>query len=638
MVKKRFLTLLCVSFFLLGVLINGDGDLDQRDGEDENQHIDINTQEADANAVLVTDDKDNKTEPDETDKDKSNDTEPDTDDDDAIIDNGSSEESQNSFRIFFILCVLLVAILMVYLLIKFKFHYLPESIAIVLLGAIIGGLFQIFNHYNIGRIKESEELNPTIFFLVMLPPIIFESGYSLHKGNFFSNLGTIVLFAVIGTAISAFSVGAGLYVLGQAKISFALTAKQSFGFGALISAVDPVATLAIFSAIDVHPTLYMLVFGESVLNDAVSIVMTDTIIHFNDAEAGSAIGSAIGDFFLSFSVSGLLGAVFALVLSLLLKHMALQKTPSLEFCTVCLFAYGPYFLAEGLQLSGIMAILSSGIVMSHYAHYNLSFMTQVTVQQVFRTFAFLAESCVFAYLGMAIFSFTHSFQPAFIVWSIILCLGGRGLNIGLLSLLANRFRQTKITPQQQFIMWFSGLRGAIAFALALHLPFDEETKKVLVSTTLVIVLFTIVFMGGATNPMIKLVQYWTDRQTGRTRLESEDRQNLQSSDDTVFSLTGEEGEYVHVQTSPPAVGSDEYMLSKTVEFGRSMNIDDVDLGQVATGWSKWDEKYFIPFFRKRFTQQEIRAACNEMQERTDKWHTDVEMGSNRDENEDEHSL
>ena len=66
---------------------------------------------------------------------------------------------------------------------NFKYSQYPyfSSDKLVPLGAIIGGLFQIFNHYNIGRIKESEELNPTIFFLVMLPPIIFESGYSLHK-------------------------------------------------------------------------------------------------------------------------------------------------------------------------------------------------------------------------------------------------------------------------------------------------------------------------------------------------------------------------------------------------------------------------------------------------------------------------
>lgn len=447
------------------------------------------------------------------------------------------------------------------------------------------------------------------------------------------------MFAVLGTAISAFTIGAGLWILGEANISYALTAKQSFGFGALISAVDPVATLAIFSAIDVHPTLYMLVFGESVLNDAVSIVMTDTIIHFNDTEAGTAIGSAIGDFFLSFSMSGVVGTVFALALAFLLKHVQLQKTPSLEFCTVCLFAYGPYFLAEGLHLSGIMAILSSGIVMSHYAHYNLSFMTQVTVQQVFRTFAFLAESCVFAYLGLAIFSFSHSFQPAFIIWSILLCLFGRGLNIGTISLLANRFRQTKITPQQQFIMWFSGLRGAIAFALALHLPFDEETKQVIVSTTLVIVLFTIIVMGGATMPVTKFVQKWSDRQTGRARLASceEDMRRLHHSSSDIC-LHEEGDDFVHVQTTGGPESAEEYMLSKTVEFGRSMNIDDMgaEIEETGSFWSRWDEKYFIPFFRKKFTQQEIRAACNEMQDLTTKWHTDVETGSH--EHEDEHSL
>lgn len=551
----------------------------------------------------------------------------------ATVIDAANEESQNSFRIFFILCVLLIAIIMVYMLIKFKFHYLPESIAIVFLGFIIGGIFHIFNHFNIGNIKEEEMLNPTIFFLIMLPPIIFESGYSLHKGNFFANLGSIILFAIVGTAISAFTVGLGLWVLGEAKISYGLTAKQSFGFGALISAVDPVATLAIFSAIDVHPTLYMLVFGESVLNDAVSIVMTDTIIHFNDTEAGSALGTAVGEFFLSFSMSFVIGAVFALILALLLKHVALQRTPSLEFCTVCLFAYGPYFLAEGLHLSGIMAILSSGIVMSHYAHYNLSIMTQVTVQQVFRTFAFLAESCVFAYLGMAIFSFNHNFQPAFIIWSLILCLVGRGLNIGLLSLLANRFRTYKITFQQQFIMWFSGLRGAIAFALALHLPFDDETKHVIVSTTLVIVLFTVVCLGGSTTYAIKLVNWWTDRQTGRQRINSEDRNYLRQSNDSIVS--GED-DFVHIETEIPDT---EYMLSKTVELGRSKNLEDVEppLHADVKGWTRWDQKYFIPFFRKRFTQQEIRQACDEMQDLTTKWHTDVEGGSQLLD-EDEHSL
>ena len=399
---------------------------------------------------------------------------------------GSALEKQNSFTIFFILCVLFFSIILVYLLIKFHFHYLPESIGIVFLGAIIGALFQLLNYMQLANFQEEEMLSPTIFFLVMLPPIIFESGYSLHKGNFFANFGSICTYAVFGTAISAVTIGGGLFVLGMADVVYPFTLKETLSFGALISAVDPVATLAIFQSLDVHPTLYMLVFGESVLNDAVAIVMCDSVINFDDTKStATAIGIGIGSFLLKFTVSALIGIIFALSLALILKHVHLNRVPSLEFCTVGLFAYAPYFLAEGLNYSGIMAILASGIVMSHYAHFNLSPVTQITVQQTFRTFAFLAESCVFAYLGMAIFSFSHNFKPAFVIWTLILCLVGRAVNIFPISFCVNKFREHQIDFKKQFIMWFSGLRGAIAFALAIHLPFNLEKRRVIVSTTLV---------------------------------------------------------------------------------------------------------------------------------------------------------
>ena len=91
------------------------------------------------------------------------------------------------------------------------------------------------------------------------------------SGNFFANLGSILLFAAVGTTISALVVGGGVYLLGVADVVYQLDFVQSFAFGSLISAVDPVATLAIFQALDVDPVLNMLVFGESILNDAVAI-------------------------------------------------------------------------------------------------------------------------------------------------------------------------------------------------------------------------------------------------------------------------------------------------------------------------------------------------------------------------------
>ena len=102
--------------------------------------------------------------------------------------------------------------------------------------------------------------------------------YFLRSGNFFTNLGSILLFAIVGTTISALVVGGGVYLMGQASLVYPLNFEESFAFGSLISAVDPVATLAIFQALDVDPVLNMLVFGESILNDAVAIVLTTTIV------------------------------------------------------------------------------------------------------------------------------------------------------------------------------------------------------------------------------------------------------------------------------------------------------------------------------------------------------------------------
>jgi sodium/hydrogen exchanger 8 len=97
----------------------------------------------------------------------------------------------------------------------------------------------------------------------------------------------------------------------------------------------------------------------------------------------------------------------------------LRKTPSLETAFMLIFMYSPYVFAEAMHLSGIMAILFAGIVMSHYTHFNLSPVTRITVQQVFRTLAFIAETCVFAYLGLAIFSFKHIFKPSLVISGIV---------------------------------------------------------------------------------------------------------------------------------------------------------------------------------------------------------------------------
>ncbi|XP_072169554.1 sodium/hydrogen exchanger 8-like [Diadema setosum] len=520
--------------------------------------------------------------------------------DEQLPDIGSAEEEHSSsMALFFILAILGLCILLTHLLIKLKFHYLPESVAVVCLGLLLGLIILALKHTNIGDhdFSQDEILDPTLFFLILLPPIIFESGYSLHKGNFFQNIGSILVFAIFGTLISTLVVGGGVYLLGKAKVAYELTLVESFAFGSLISAVDPVATLAIFSALDVHPLLNMLVFGESILNDAVSIVLSNTVINLNSPEmaemsALSAFGYTVGSFCLMFFASSLIGIAVGLISALLLKHIDLRNTPSLEFGLMLIFAYLPYALAEGVKLSGIMAILFCGIVMSHYTHYNLSPVTQINMQHSFRTMAFLAETCVFAYLGMAIPSFNHRFETALVLWSIVLILLGRALNIFPLSFLCNKFREHKITFKMQFVMWFSGLRGAIAYALSMHLEFGNDTRHVLVTTTLTIVLFTVLGLGGSTLPLLKCI----GAESGKSKKE------------VSLSKTEEMGSALDAEH-----------LSELTEEEYEVNYVKPGL----KGFLRWDTKYLTPFFTRRFTNKELRDGRVQMRQLTNRWYSEV---------------
>lgn len=503
--------------------------------------------------------------------------------DPVLPDKSAAEDEHNSsMAIFFVLCVLALGILLIHLMLQTGFQYVPESVVIVFLGALVGLTMNTLSNRNISNWRKEEAFSPTAFFLVLLPPIIFESGYNLHKGNFFQNIGSIVVFAIVGTTVSAFVIGFGIYFLGLAEVVYKLSFLESFAFGSLISAVDPVATVAIFHALDVDPVLNMLVFGESILNDAVAIVLTTAALEANNPvmSTGEAVVMGINRFCLMFFASAGIGVVFALVSALLLKHIDLRKNPSLEFGMMLVFTYAPYVLAEGIHLSGIMAILFCGIVMSHYTHYNLSTVTQITMQQTLRTLAFIAETCVFAYLGLALFSFKHRAEPALIVWSIILCLIGRACNIFPLAILVNKFREHQITKKMMFIMWFSGLRGAISYALSLHLNFSDETRHVIITTTLIIVLVTTLFFGGSTMPLLKFLQA-TKNPSRRVRRKKKDRE-------VTLSKTREWGQAI-----------DSEHLSETTEGEMEVSFASSRI----RGFAKYDLKYFIPFFTRRFTQQ-----------------------------------
>ena len=147
-----------------------------------------------------------------------------------------------------------------------KLKYLPEVGASILLGIVVSSVIYVSGvnttvpYRGVGILSFSSP----IFFLGLLPPIVFNSGYNLKRRLLFANMGAIVSLSVIGTTLSAAVVGTGLYILGMVGYSVSLSIMEALAFGSLISATDPVSTLAVFSDLKIDPGLFYLVFGESV--------------------------------------------------------------------------------------------------------------------------------------------------------------------------------------------------------------------------------------------------------------------------------------------------------------------------------------------------------------------------------------
>lgn len=404
--------------------------------------------------------------------------------------------------------------------------------------------------------------NTEIFFYILLPPIIFYAGYTLKKRHFFRNLISLLTFAFFGTTISCFVIGSILFA--YSKLGFEALPKD-FGlihgllFGSLISATDPVTVLAIFHDLHVDVDLYALVFGESVMNDAVAIVLYTALDEFEQStESGfqwAQVFVSIGKFVGIFIGSFLLGIFIGLVTAIITKIAKLQEYPVIESTFFVVISYFTFPLAESLGLTGIVAILFCGITQSHYTYINLSEESRGRTKDAFELMNFISENFLFSYMGVSLFTYPfHQWKPGFIGFAFIAIAVGRVLNIVPLALILNTRRSRKIQWTFQAMLLFAGLRGAIAFALAIRNT-DTEIRQLFYTTTLIIVFVTVVVCGGLTYFALILL-----------------RIRVGVKEDRTFR---EEGEII---TYDPLQGN--YLISRFTSI---------------------DKKYFIPFFTIRGT-------------------------------------
>ncbi|XP_063693589.1 sodium/hydrogen exchanger 6-like isoform X2 [Bolinopsis microptera] len=366
----------------------------------------------------------------------------------------------------------------------------------------------------INKLSEALQFDPEIFFYILLPPIIFFAGYDLKKKHFFRNIGSILMFAFVGTTISAFAVAAIMWLYCQTGMEAGLKEEFIFFecllFGALISATDPVTVLALFSELNVDVDLYALIFGESVMNDAVAIVLFESVLSYAPYRNASfsAVGflSCVGQFCLTFFGSFFIGTVVGLITAMITKLTRLCDFPVLETSLFTLMSYSSFLLSEAAGFTGIVGILFCAITQAHYTSRNLSVESKQRVFELFETLNFLAENFVFSYIGLFLFTYDgHEWRPGFIVCSFLAIAVARLVNVFPLSGLLNLNLRQKIPCKFQLMMWWAGLRGAIAFALAAEYS-EGVPRRIILTTTLVIVLATVLINGSTTTTVLELLR------------------------------------------------------------------------------------------------------------------------------------
>lgn len=348
-------------------------------------------------------------------------------------------------------------------------RWFPQSIALLFMGACLAVLSR--------NIDESllPKFDSHLFSLALLPPIMLQAGLELHTEAFFNHLGTILTFAIGGTLLNAMllslflmiSAEMGLFQIGYRPI-------ELLTYSNLMSAVDPVAVLAIFSDIGINKSVYFLVFGESLLNDAVVLTMHSsfTQLLLKISQVGDLIVVAariIIPSFLSFAI----GALISLLVAKVTRRSAHQiknpdevfDTPYVEYVSsvgvllALLGAYGSYLTCEMLHLSGIIALIGSGLATKRYVFPNIGPQGEQVFETVVKGLSIVTEGSIFVWLGAATVDTLADkrkvFQdPPFALLSLLYCVIVRFLVIFALFRIVNAYfhRTQRVGLSEQFLV------------------------------------------------------------------------------------------------------------------------------------------------------------------------------------------
>lgn len=367
---------------------------------------------------------------------------------------------------------------------------LPYSVGLVAAGLLIALI------PNAPRFTLSRDL----IFNILLPPLVFEAALQLPWKSFRDELPVTLTLALVGVALAALVVAAGLhYGLHWSWIGASL-------FAVLIAATDPVAVIAAFKELNADKRLCMLVESESLLNDGVAAVAFAVLVGI--AGGGSAgIASIVPAFLWTMFGGALVGAIIS---GLILLLAGRTNDHLVEITLTTLAAYGSFLIAEGVHASGVLASLSAGLMIANLGSMGaISDSGRPHVLAAWEFFAFVANSFVFLLIGIQLVGVPiSSLGWVTAAIAILLVLVGRATAVYPVSTL---FRPTKLNvpfPFQHVLFW-GGLRGALGLALALAVPLSVPERGPIILCAFVVVAFSI-FIQGMTMP-------WLVERLGLTR-------------------------------------------------------------------------------------------------------------------------
>jgi len=385
-----------------------------------------------------------------------------------------------------IFVVLLVALAVVALVSRrFAVPYTAGLVMVGLLAALV------VPHLNI-------IVTPELVLAVLVPGLVFEAAFRLDFDELRPTLPAVSLLAVPGVLLVA-----GLVAL-VLNAAVGLPLESAFLVGAMVSATDPVAVVATMRQLRAPDRLTTLIEAESLFNDGTGIVLFTVALGTSDL-----VGQGLVTFVLTVVVSVAIGLVLGGVAAWIGGTI---DDVNLELTLTLIAAYGVYLLADSLHESGIIAAVVAGIVIGNYGRRGgMSARSRVAIDTVWSYIAFLLTAIVFLLIGLTMTTTDLLAAAVPIAWGLLAVIAGRALVVygllgGLGRLRAGERLGLRLPIGWSHVLFWSGLRGAIAIALALSLPADFPQRTLLQGIVFGIVLFTLLVQGTTAARIVRLAE------------------------------------------------------------------------------------------------------------------------------------